>query len=97
MNNIKDKNILKKAVALKYKMYEDNAPAVVAKGQGLIAEKIIEIARLNKIPIQEDLDLISILYKIELMQEIPAELYRIVAEVLAYIYKMNKKIYNFKK
>jgi flagellar biosynthesis protein len=90
------KDVLKKAVALKYQMYEDNAPHVVAKGQGYIADKIIEIAKQNNIPIQEDTDLIAILSKIEIMQEIPMELYKVVAEILAYVYRMNKKSINFR-
>jgi len=82
----------KKAVALKYKMYENRAPIVVAKGRGVIAEKIMEIARANNIPIREDADLVALLSKVDLMGEIPPELYRIVAEILTYIYKINKKI-----
>ena len=73
-------------------MYENRAPIVVAKGRGVIAEKIMEIARANNIPIREDADLVALLSKVDLMGEIPPELYRIVAEILTYIYKINKKI-----
>jgi flagellar biosynthesis protein len=86
----KQKNI--RAVALKYKMYEDHAPVVIAKGRGLIAEKIMEIARENNIPIREDADLVALLSKVDLMGEVPPELYKVVAEILTYIYKINKKI-----
>jgi len=82
----------KRAVALKYKMYEDKAPTVVAKGRGVIAEKIMEIAKANNIPVREDVDLVALLSKVELMGEIPPELYQVVAEILTYIYRINKKI-----
>ncbi len=82
----------KRAVALKYKMYEDKAPVLVAKGRGMIAEKILEIAKANNIPIREDADLVALLSKVDLMGEIPSELYQVIAEILAYVYKVNKKI-----
>ncbi len=76
------------AVALKYESGM-RAPEVVAKGARLIAEKIKEIARENHIPIMENPPLARELYeKVEIGEEIPKELYRAVAEVLAYIYKM---------
>ena len=83
---------LKKAVALKYRYQDDHAPRVVAKGQGIIAERIIEIAREHNIPLKRDPALIEVLSKMDLDQEIPPELYRAVAEVLAYIYKMTGKL-----
>jgi len=82
----------RKAVALKYKMFTDNAPIVVAKGRGFVAEKIIEIAKEHKIPIREDNDLVTVLSKVDLMGEVPPELYKVIAEILAYIYTVNKKI-----
>ena len=87
-NKIKDK----KAVALKYKMFQDQSPVVIAKGRGVIAEKILEIARANNIPVREDADLVALLSKVDIMGEIPPELYKVVAEILSYIYKINKKI-----
>jgi flagellar biosynthesis protein len=86
----KQKNI--RAVALKYKMYENHAPVVVAKGRGILAEKILEIAKANNIPIREDADLVALLSKVDLMGEVPPELYKVVAEILSYIYKINKKL-----
>ena len=77
------------AVALKYKMQEDPAPKIVARGKGKIAEKIIEIARLHNIPIKNDPDLVEILARLELNQFIPPELYQAVAEILVFIYKMS--------
>ena len=82
---------LKKAVALKYRHQVDAAPKVVAKGQGIIAERIIEMAREHNIPLKRDPALIEVLSKMDLDQEIPPELYRAVAEVLAYVYKMTKQ------
>jgi len=81
-----------KAVALKYDRKKDNAPRVIAKGRGEIAEKIIEVARAHNVPLYEDKNLIQILEALDLETEIPPELYRAVAEVLAFIYKLNGKI-----
>ena len=81
----------KKAIAVKYEKNKDIAPKVVAKGRGYLAEKIIEIAKCYNIPIKKDEDLSEILYKIELYQEIPEDLYKVIAEILIFVYKMNKK------
>jgi flagellar biosynthesis protein len=83
---------LKKALALKYRRQVDHAPKVVAKGRGIIAERIIEIAKEHHIPLKRDPALIEVLSKMDLDQEIPSELYRAVAEVLAYVYKMSGKL-----
>ena len=81
----------KKAVALKYNRGKDNAPKVVAKGKGIIAEKIIETARENNVPLYEDKNLSQVLEALDIDTEIPHELYRAVAEVLAFIYKLNNQ------
>jgi len=78
-----------KAVALKYDRKKDNAPRVIAKGRGEIAEKIIEVAKAHNVPMYEDKNLIQILEALDLETEIPPELYRAVAEVLAFIYRLN--------
>lgn len=78
-----------KAVALKYDQKSDNAPRVIAKGRGEIAEKIIAVAKENNVPLYEDKNLSQILEALDLETEIPAELYRAVAEVLAFIYRLN--------
>ncbi len=90
---IKMKNDLKRqvALALGYKPEDQNAPKVLAKGKGLIAEKIIELAKNKGIPIKKDGDLIKVLYKLDIDEEIPPELYEAVAELLAFIYKLNQK------
>ena len=81
-----------KAVSLKYDQKKDRAPRVIAKGRGNIAEKIIDIAKENNIPLYEDKNLIQVLEALDLETEIPPELYRAVAEVLAFIYRLNGKM-----
>ncbi len=81
---------MKKAVALKYDSKKDPAPKVVAKGAGSLAEKILEIARKHGIPIQENAPLADALFRLDLGQEIPPELYLAVAEVLAFVYSRRK-------
>lgn len=80
-----------KAVALQYDKSSSTAPKVVAKGEGVTAKKIIELATQNEIPIQKDEDLVELLSKVELDREIPAEMYKAVAEVFGFLYKMTKK------
>ena len=79
----------KKAVALQYQPKLDNAPKVIAKGKGQVAEKIIEIAREHNIYIQNDPDLIEVLSQLDLNQEIPPDLYIVIAELLAFVYSLN--------
>lgn len=81
----------RKAAALKYERVRDVAPKVVAKGSGKVAEKIIEIAREHNIPIKEDPQLVAVLSTLELNRDIPPELYKAVAEILAFIYRMSKE------
>ena len=79
------------AVALKYDQ-KKSAPYVVAKGAGLIAQRIREVARENNIPLVEDKPLAQVLYKVVKVEElIPENLYRSVAEVLAYVYSLRRK------
>lgn len=78
------------AVALKYSK-ELQAPKVVAKGSELIAEKIKEIAKKNNVPIVEDKPLARALYKLDIGEYIPKELYRAVAKIIAFIYKNSNK------
>ena len=80
-----------KAVALKYNKKKDAAPKITAKGSGMVAEKIVEIAQAHNIPLYEDKNLVQVLEVLELEAEIPPELYRAVAEVLAFIYRLNNK------
>jgi flagellar biosynthesis protein len=80
-----------KAAALQYHHGEDSAPMVTAKGRGAVADKIIEIARAHGVPIREDRNMVEILSTMDLYEEIPSELYKAVAEILAYIYAMTGK------
>ena len=79
-----------RAVSLKYDGKE--APRVTAKGEGLLAERILEIAREHGIPLHEDPDLVSLLAKLDLGDEIPRALYVAVAEIIAFAYIMTGKI-----
>ncbi|MBE3554434.1 MAG: EscU/YscU/HrcU family type III secretion system export apparatus switch protein [Thermicanus sp.] len=81
----------KAAVALRYRLGKDRAPKVVAKGRGKSAEKILKLAREHQIPLYKDEALTSLLMKVEMDQAIPPELYRVVAEVLSMIYRMEKR------
>jgi flagellar biosynthesis protein len=83
---------LKKAAAIKYDQAKNMAPRVVAKGKGYIAEQIIQVARENEVPLHEDRNLVNVLEAMELETEISAELYRAVAEVLVFIYRLNGKL-----
>lgn len=79
----------KQAVSLEYDRKRDRAPRVTAKGTGLLAERIIELAREHHIPIKEDPDLLQILSQVEIQEEIPPSVYRVVAELLAWVYRLN--------
>jgi flagellar biosynthesis protein len=79
-----------KAVAMRYDQEKDGAPVVTAKGEGLIARRIVEIARTADVPVVEDAALVSALLSLELGQEIPVELYEAVARILSWIYKLEK-------
>jgi len=85
------KKVANKAVAILYDEKETAAPKVVASGKGVIAEKIIATAREAGIHIQEDANLVEILAKVPIGEEIPVELYQTVAEILAFVYKVNEK------
>jgi len=88
------KNPTHYAVALRYEARRNRAPAVVAKGMNLVAERILEIAREHDIPEVENKPLAQTLYKtVEIGSEIPPALYKAVAEVLAYVYRLrNRKL-----
>jgi len=80
------------AVALDYDRERKGAPRVVAKGSGAIGEKIIEVARANDVPIEENEALAGALSHVELGDEIPEELYKAVAEVLIFVLRLSGKI-----
>ena len=78
------------AVALHYD--KSGAPRVVAKGRGSIGEKIIELAKAHDIPIEENEVLAGALSNVELGDEIPAELYKAVAEVLIFVLRLSGRV-----
>ncbi len=88
---LKKRKKMKKAVALRYEAGKDGAPKVTAKGQGAIAEKIIQIARDAGVPLKEHHDLVEVLSRLDINAEIPPETYVIVAEILSWVYKLNKR------
>lgn len=89
-NREENKQSSRIAAAIKYDSSKNSAPAVMASGRGNIAEKIIELARENGIPIKSDPDLVQVLSKLKVGSEIPVELYRAVAEILAFVYSINE-------
>ena len=91
MDPKENKKPVKKAVALRYIPALDRAPKVTAKGSGLLAQKIIELAREHGIPLKEDPVLIQILSQLDFYQEIPPSIYVVVAEILAFVYSVNNR------
>ena len=81
---------IKTAVALGYDPNEDGAPKVIASGKGALAERIIEQAQENKIPVHEDDKLADALSRLEIGEMIPPELYEVVAEILVFVDAMDK-------
>ena len=79
----------KRATALSYGPVQ-NAPKIVAAGQGVIAERILEIAAAAGVPIREDEALVNALMSLELGQEIPEDLFVAVAEALAWAYRLDR-------
>lgn len=83
-------NKRKEAIALTYEQHKHAAPTVIAKGKGLVAEQILERAKKENIPIQEDASLVELLSKLNINEQIPEDLYMAVAEVFAFIYSLEK-------
>ena len=79
------------AAALRYDPDRDRAPKLLARGYRELADRIIALAKEHNIPIHEDRDLVAVLAKLDLDQEIPPELYRAVAELLAFVYRVNNR------
>ncbi|MGG4439644.1 EscU/YscU/HrcU family type III secretion system export apparatus switch protein [Brevibacillus fortis] len=80
----------KQAVALKYQAGIMEAPKIVAKGKGYVADNILKTAKEHDIPVQEDPSLVEVLGKLDLDQQIPPQLYQVVAEILAFVYRIDK-------
>ena len=79
------------AAAIRYDAARDDAPRLTAKGQGHVAERIIELARQHNIPVRSDKALIQILSQLDIDRHIPPDLYKAVAEILAFVYSANEK------
>lgn len=91
MNDDVNSEHRRRAVALRYTAQDDHAPKVVAQGAGHLAERILELAAEHDIPIHEDPDLVGLLAQLDVGAEIPEEMYRAVAEVLAFVYRVNRR------
>lgn len=76
-----------KAVALRYESAKEDAPRVVATGEGFIADQIVRIALDNGITVHKDSDLVEILSKLDIDALIPVDAFAAVAEILSYIYR----------
>ena len=85
------KSINTKAVALKYKAYEDNAPKVIAKGKGEIAKAIIKKAKEFDVPLFQNEALTDMLLNVEVGDDIPPKLYKAVVEVFVWLHKLEKR------
>ena len=83
---------MKLAVALKHELGKPDAPRVVASGRGYFAERIIERAEENKIPVHRDDHLALMLSKVSVPSTIPTELFEAVARVLAFVYRVNDRV-----
>ena len=88
---MKGKKPKKTAVALKYRPESDGAPKITAMGRGTVAEKTIRIAREHHIYVHNDPDLIEVLSQLDLDDEIPPVVYTVVAELLAFVYSLNRE------
>lgn len=82
---------IKKAVALRYAPGQQSTPVVVAKGRGHVANAIVDRAKEHGVALQEDPSLVEVLSKLDLKQEIPAELYQLVAEILSFVYRTDAR------
>lgn len=86
----KQKKEIKQAAAISYDRDNDEAPKIVALGKGDAADKIIEVAKENKVPVLEDKSLVNLLNALNIGDQIPTELYGVVAEVLLFISNMDR-------
>ncbi|HPA05468.1 MAG TPA: EscU/YscU/HrcU family type III secretion system export apparatus switch protein [Candidatus Hydrogenedentes bacterium] len=92
MNPGNRKDQRRKAAAIRYDAEQHAAPRIVAKGAGLLAERIVEVARANGVYVHEDPDLVAVLSRLDVDTEIPEALYRAVAEILAFVYRLNQRM-----
>ncbi len=88
---MKKRERVKKAVALRYNPPDDQAPRIVASGTGDLAMRIIQLALDNDVPIHQDPTLVEALSLLDIGSEVPEDLYQVVAEVLSFIYRLERK------
>jgi len=81
----------RKAAALRYRREKDPSPRLVAKGRGKVADRIVSLAQKHDIPLVEDPNLAQMLEALDIDVEIPPEMYRAVAEVLVFVYRLNRE------
>ncbi len=79
---------MNKAVALKYNSEKNKAPAILAKGMGAVGDYILSLAKKNQVPVYKNDKLAESLYRLQENDEIPAELYTIVAEIFSFVYSL---------
>ena len=80
----------RRAAALSYDPQVDRAPRLVARGDGHLADRILALAREHGIPIHEDRTLVDLLARLDVDTEIPPELYRVVAEIIAFVFRVQR-------
>jgi len=85
----KDKGA-RSAIAIRYDAEQDAAPVILAAGRGEFAEDILKIAEDHKIPFYEDKGLADLLLKLEVSTEVPQEMYALIAEVLAFVFRLDQ-------
>lgn len=83
---------LLKSVAIRYDPDQENAPVLLAKGKGYMAERIVAVAREHGIHVQQDPALVELLMELELNEQVPPQLYKAVAKVLGAVYRVNKEL-----
>lgn len=86
------RELIERAVALRYAREDSRAPVVVASGRGELARRLVEIAAAHGVPVREDPDLAALLSMVDLGAEIPPELYQAVAEVIRFVYRANGEL-----
>ncbi len=77
-----------KAVAMKYNSEENNAPFILAKGFGAVGDYIVQLAKKSSVPVYQNDKLVEALFRLKENDEIPADLYTIVAEIFAFVYSL---------
>jgi flagellar biosynthesis protein len=83
----------REAAALKYEAGKDNAPRVTGLGRGYLAGRMIREAQRNRVQVVQDKNLSCNLHRLSVGDEIPEALYRVVAEILAFVYRMDEKAF----